>query len=99
MLFLEFGFIYPAAEKGPQVTRVVEPPKLYGQHVPIIVSHTSNCSTRKPHNSGSLSGVLEKLKSSTFSFGAGYITEDIAVLQQFKQIDYIRIKSKSLTNL
>ena len=65
---------------------VAEPPKLYGPHVSVIVSQTSDYSTRKPHNPGSLSGVLEKPKSSTFSFQAGYITESIAVLQQFIQL-------------
>jgi hypothetical protein len=77
---------------------VAEPPELYSPHVPVIVSLTFDCSTYKPHNPGSLLGVLEKPKSSTHSFRVGYITEDIAVLQQFKQIDYIRVNSRSLTN-
>ena len=60
---------------------MAEPSKLYGPHVPVIVSQTSDRSTRKPHNPGSLSGVLRKPESSTFSFRAGQITEDIVVLQ------------------
>jgi hypothetical protein len=37
---------------------VVEPPELYGPHVPTIVFQTSDSCTCKPDNSGSLSGVL-----------------------------------------
>jgi len=40
--------------------RVVEPPKLYGPHVLIIVFQTSDNRTWEPDNSGSLSGVLEE---------------------------------------
>jgi hypothetical protein len=37
---------------------VIEPPKLYGPHTPVIVLMTSDCYTREPDNFGSLSGVL-----------------------------------------
>ena len=37
---------------------MVEPPKLYGPHAPVIVLKTSDCCTLEPDNSGSLSGVL-----------------------------------------
>jgi hypothetical protein len=37
---------------------VVEPPKLYGPHAPVVVLKTSKCCTREPDNSGNLSGVL-----------------------------------------
>jgi hypothetical protein len=37
---------------------MVEPPELYGPHVPIIVLQTLDSGTWKPNNSGSLSGVL-----------------------------------------
>ena len=37
---------------------MAEPPKLYGPHAPIIVLKTSDCCTREPDNSDSLSGVL-----------------------------------------
>ena len=40
---------------------VAEPPKLYGPHVPIIVSQTSDCCTREPDNFGNLSSVLGEL--------------------------------------
>ena len=60
---------------------MVEPPKLYDPHVPVIVSQTSDYSTCKLHNLGSLSGVLGKPECSTISFQAGHITEDIVVLQ------------------
>jgi hypothetical protein len=60
---------------------VAEPSKLYGPHLPVIVLQTSDCSTRKLYDPSSLSGVLGKPNSSTFSFRAGYITEDIVVLK------------------
>ena len=59
---------------------MAELPELYGPHVPVIVSHTFDYITSKPHNPSSVSGVLGKPESSTFSFRAGYIIEDIAVL-------------------
>ena len=37
---------------------MVEPPKLYSPRAPVIVIKTSDCCTREPDNSGSLSGVL-----------------------------------------
>ena len=37
---------------------MVEPPKLYGPHMPVIVLKTSDCCTRESDNSGSLLGVL-----------------------------------------
>jgi hypothetical protein len=40
------------------ITCVVEPPKLYGPHMPTIVFQTSDSCTCKPDNSGILSGVL-----------------------------------------
>ena len=60
---------------------VVEPPELYGPHVPVIVFQTFDCCTREPDNSESLSGVLGKPESSTLSFQARYIIEGIALLQ------------------
>ena len=39
---------------------VVEPPKLYVPHVPIIVLQTSDWCTHKPYNPDSLSGVLRE---------------------------------------
>jgi len=39
---------------------MVEPPQLYGPHVPVIVLKTSDCCTREPDNLGSMSGVLEE---------------------------------------
>ena len=37
---------------------MAEPPKLYGPHVPVIVSQTSDSCTRELDNFGSLSRVL-----------------------------------------
>jgi hypothetical protein len=39
---------------------MAEPPKLYGSRAPAIVLKTSDCYTREPDNSGSLSGVLRE---------------------------------------
>ena len=60
---------------------MVEPPKLYGPYVPVIILQTSYYYTRKPDNCGSLSDVLGKPEPSTLSFQAGYTIEGIAVLQ------------------
>ena len=65
---------------------MAEPPKLYGPCAPVIVLQTSNYCTRKPDNSGSLSGVLGKPHVN--------IMEDIAVLQHFIKTYYIRIKQR-----
>ena len=78
---------------------VVEPPELYGPHVPVIVFQTFDCCTREPDNSDGLSGVLGKPKSYTLPFRAGFITGGITVLQQFVQIYYIGINSGSLTTI
>ena len=37
---------------------VAEPPKLHGQHVPVIILKSFDCCTWEPDNSDSLSGVL-----------------------------------------
>ena len=37
---------------------MAEPPQLYSPHVPVIVLKTSDCCTREPDNSGSLSGIF-----------------------------------------
>ena len=37
---------------------MVEPPKLYGPHVHVVILKTSDCCTREPDNFGGLSGVL-----------------------------------------
>jgi hypothetical protein len=39
---------------------VAKPPESCGPHVPIIISQTSDTSTCKSDNFGSLSGVLEE---------------------------------------
>jgi ABC-type phosphate transport system permease subunit len=44
---------------------VVEPPKYYGPHAPVIVSKTSDDYACVPQNLRSLSSVLGKPKSST----------------------------------
>jgi hypothetical protein len=45
---------------------VVEPPKSYGPHAPVIVPKTSDSYARVPDNLKSLSGVLRKPESSIF---------------------------------
>jgi hypothetical protein len=45
---------------------MAEPPKLYGPHAHVIIPKTSNGYACVPYNLKSLSGVLEKPKSSTF---------------------------------
>jgi len=60
---------------------MVELPKLYGPYASIIVFQTSDSYTWETDNFDSLSGILGEPKSSTLTFWAGYITEDIAVLQ------------------
>jgi hypothetical protein len=61
---------------------MVEPPKLYGLHVLVIVLKTSNNHTCVPQNLRSLSGVLGKPESSTI-FRVGSNFRDITVLQHF----------------
>jgi hypothetical protein len=76
---------------------MAEPPKLYGPHAPVIVSKTSDVYACASDNLKSLSGVLRKPKSFTIFFRAGSHYRDIAVLQQFIQIIYLRVKCGSIT--
>lgn len=66
---------------------VTEPPKLYGPHAPIIVPRTSDSYACDSNN---LIGPIECPSRINRYRG-------IAILQQFIQIIYIRVKSGSLT--
>ena len=70
---------------------VAEPPKLYGPHVHVIVLKTSDCCTWELDNSGSLSGVLEELESSTFYNSYRINMELPQHYNNWYKITYIRV--------
>jgi hypothetical protein len=80
---------------------MVEPPKSYGPHVPIIVSQTSDSSTCKSDNFGSLSGVLWEPRIIHILISSRINYRNIIVLQQLYNytIDYIRVNSGRLITI
>jgi hypothetical protein len=79
----------------PKYISVAELPKSYGPHVHIIVLQTSDNSTCKTNNFGSLSGVLGEPRIIHFFLSSGINYRNIVVLQKLYNyiIDYIRVNS------